>query len=107
MNLTDQTIIEQWQGLAVLLPILVGALIRPGMSDQSKRVIAFGIYAIFGLLGSFLKGDLDGLSWGSVQAVLTSIVIVASIGFASYQWLWKAFPLPAAIERMTAGNAEE
>ena len=102
--MTEMTPYESWWFSAAFLPVVVGFIIQRDWSTRAQAATAVAVYVAYGLVGSLISGQLDGLAWDSVGNVLTSIVAVAMIGYSSYQTLWRAFPLPQFIEEKTGGD---
>lgn len=96
--------IQNWEWGATMLPLLIGLLMRKGLSKSRQAQVAMAVYAVYGLLGAWLAGEFEGLAWNTLEQVVTSILAVATIGFAAYKTLWLAVPLPALIEANTGGD---
>ncbi len=96
--------IQNWEWAASLLPLLIGAVIRSGMTRSMQAKVAVAVYVVYGLIGAYLNGEFTGLTWTTPEEVMTSILAVAMIGFAAYKTIFQAFPLPQFIEEKTGGD---
>lgn len=106
----DMTVpeVQQWWGLAALLPVLIGPLIgwivKQGGTKQQQAAVAMAVYFAYGLVGCWLSGYFDALTWATPLEVLVSLMAVASLGYGSYQTLWRAVPLPQLLEAKAGGD---
>jgi hypothetical protein len=100
VDLDEQAPIELWEALSgLLIPLVVGVIVRQGWTSQYKNAALFGISVLVSAAGLYFQGDLD-----RVEDWVTTIMTIVLLAFGSYKTLWQAAPLPQWIESKTGGD---
>jgi hypothetical protein len=100
VDLDEQAPIELWEALSgLLIPLIVGIIVRQGWTSQYKNAALFGVSVLVSAVGLYFQGDLD-----RVEDWVTTIMTIVLLAFGSYKTLWQAAPLPQWIEEHTGGD---
>jgi hypothetical protein len=100
-SLDNKTPLENWYYLTgLLIPVVTGALIKRNWSQGAKSAVMFALAAIVGVVGAYLRHELDNFDYS-----LTSIMAITVLAYGSYNSIWKAIPLPQLVDSATGGHS--
>ena len=92
MDLSDPQVFETWELAAGALTFVVAALVglyrrATGRypTEQVRRGVAVGVYVVYALVGSAIRGEFDGMNWDTAEDVLASFIKVCMAGYAAYK----------------------
>lgn len=85
-----------WSGLVGFgLPLVIAVIVQSRWSDNVKAVVAFLACCLAGAGTAYFSGHFVG------RSIVSSILVVATVGMALYQGFWKPTGVTAAIRAAT------